>query len=62
MVRFERKYFAGRLFDRDFLYGVFPSSGFVKDPEEFLRASEECSCNDAECDGDKCQSTDEDSQ
>ncbi|PWD99853.1 hypothetical protein [Marinilabilia rubra] len=62
MVRFEKTYCAERLFDRDFLYGVFANSGFVKDPEEFLRTSGECTCIDRECDGDKNQNTDEDSQ
>ncbi|WP_462318920.1 hypothetical protein [Marinilabilia sp.] len=60
MVRLEKLYCTGRLFDRDFLYGVFANSGFIKDPEEFLKTAGERSCSEPDCDGEKSQNTEDD--
>ncbi|WP_291855593.1 hypothetical protein [Marinilabilia sp.] len=59
MVRFEKLYCSKRLFDRDFLYGVSPNSGFVKDPEEFFVSPCENICSERESDDDTCRGTDE---
>lgn len=37
MVRCEKLNCTKRFFDKDFLYGVSPNAGFVKDPEELFQ-------------------------
>jgi hypothetical protein len=59
MVRCKKMFCTKRLFDRDFLYGVFPNAGFVKDPEELFQVPGENIHGEREPDDNKCCGTDE---
>ncbi len=50
MKRSEKMYCTKRLFDRDFLYGVFPRAGYVKDAEAFLQNPDETNPGESDAD------------
>jgi hypothetical protein len=54
MIRSAKIFCKKQLFDRDFLYGFFAKEGFLRNPEEFLKKSDDFFASENDVDDDSC--------